>query len=636
LSDPVRERDAEKLERPPRKQYRIAIRCRRRPISRSSPILRRLRSELIFLPRFDLGGLVAPARNRGAGGLNENARILLAAMLLGLTIREIVLIDRLDLAFHPGLGVLTGETGAGKSILLDALGLALGRRAETGLVRDGAAEAAVTAEFTVGRNHPAHTILREAGFDNGGDTIVLRRLLRNDGRSRAFVNDAPASNGMLRQIGDSLVEIQGQFEQRGLLDPANHRMILDAYAELADGAAALAEAWFNWCHARRREDEAARLLAASRAEEDLLRHHLAELDALTPEPGEEGRLSARRSLLQNAERLAETLNEAIGELAGASGAQAALARATRRLERARDRALGLLDPALAAAERAATETDEALGMLESAARSLELDPRELEKVEERLFALRATARKHQVAVEDLPALRDAIAARLAAIDIGAEGAGALAKATAAARAEYITVAERVSRVREAAALQLDAGVAAELPPLRLDKAQFRTVIAPLDEPDWGEHGRERVHFEIATIPGAPFGPLARIASGGELSRFMLALKLVLAGTSSVPTLIFDEVDSGIGGAVAAAVGERLQRLGTSLQVLVVTHSPQVAARGAHHWRVAKHLSERKTVTLVEELDPETRQEEIARMLSGRTVTAEARAAAASLIAGGRA
>ncbi len=557
-------------------------------------------------------------------------------MLLGLTIREIVLIDRLDLAFRPGLCVLTGETGAGKSILLDALGLALGRRADGGLVRDGAAEAAVTAEFAVGRNHPAHAILREAGLDGDSDTIVLRRLLRSDGRSRAFVNDEPASIGILRQLGDSLVEIQGQFEQRGLLDPANHRTMLDAFAELAGGAALLARAWHDWRAARMAEEEAVRLVAASREEEDLLRHHLTELDALAPEPDEEDRLSARRTLLQNAERLAETLNEAIGELTGASGAQAALARAARRLERARDRAQGLLDQAAAATESAASETAEALDVLEAAMRNLEVDPRELENVEERLFALRAAGRKHQVAVGDLPDLREAIAARLATIEAGGDNAEALARATAAARAEYVAAAERVSRVRRAAAERLDAGVAAELKPLRLDKAQFRTVITPLEEPDWGEHGCERVHFEISTIPGAPFGPLARIASGGELSRFMLALKLVLAGTSSVPTLIFDEVDSGIGGAVAAAVGERLQRLGTNLQVLVVTHSPQVAARGAHHWRVAKRLNQRKTVTLVEELDPDNRQEEIARMLSGQTVTAEARAAAASLIAGGQA
>jgi DNA repair protein RecN (Recombination protein N) len=532
--------------------------------------------------------------------------------------------------------VLTGETGAGKSILLDALGLALGRRADGGLVRDGASEAAVTAEFSVGRNHPAHVILREAGLDDNSDTIVLRRLLRADGRSRAFVNDEPASVGILRQLGDSLVEIQGQFEQRGLLDPANHRAMLDAFAELASGPAGLAHVWRNWRAARVAEEEAARLVAATREEEDLLRHHLTELDALAPESGEEDRLSARRTFLQNAERLAETLNEAIGELSGASGAQAALARAARRLDRARERAQGLLDQAAVAAERASSETAEALDVLTAAMRNLELDPRELETVEERLFALRAAARKHQVAVTDLPDLRQAIAARLATIESGSDTAEALSKATAAARLEYIVAAERVSRVREAAAGQLDAGVAAELKPLRLDKAQFRTVITPLEEPDWGEHGRESVHFEISTIPGAPFGPLARIASGGELSRFMLALKLVLAGTSSVPTLIFDEVDSGIGGAVAAAVGERLQRLGANLQVLVVTHSPQVAARGAHHWRVAKRLDRRKTVTLVEELDRDDRQEEIARMLSGQTITAEARAAAASLIAGGRA
>jgi DNA repair protein RecN (Recombination protein N) len=557
-------------------------------------------------------------------------------MLLGLNIRGIVLIERLDLAFRPGLCVLTGETGAGKSILLDALGLALGRRAEAGLVREGAAEAAVTAEFQVPHNHPAQTILGEAGLQGAGETIVLRRLVRSDGKSRAFVNDAPASVGLLRQLGDSLVEIQGQFEQRGLLDPANHRTILDAFAEEAGGAAGVTEAWRYWRAAREREAEAARLAAAGREEEELLGHYLTELDELAPEPDEEDRLAARRSLLQNAERLAETLNEAIGEIAGASGAQAALARAIRRLERARDRAQGLLDLALAAAERAGNETAESLAALETAGRSLELDPRALERVEERLFALRAAARKHQVAVGDLPALREKIAARLATIASGMEGVATLAKATSAARAEYVAAAERLSRARAAAAERLDTAVAGELPPLRLDKARFRTVVKPLAERDWGEHGCEEVQFEIATIPGAPFGPLARIASGGELSRFMLALKLVLAGTSSVPTLIFDEVDSGIGGAVAAAVGERLQRLGTSLQVLVVTHSPQVAARGAHHWRVEKRLSDRNTMTLVEELDPDTRQEEIARMLSGRTVTAAARAAAASLIAGGRA
>ncbi|MBV8492122.1 MAG: DNA repair protein RecN [Alphaproteobacteria bacterium] len=558
-------------------------------------------------------------------------------MLLGLTIRDVVLIERLSLAFRPGLCVLTGETGAGKSILMDALGLALGRRADASLVRPGAEQAAVAAEFAVGGNHPASAILDKAGIaaDLSG-TIVLRRIVTADGRSRAFVNDEPASVGLLRELGDNLVEIQGQGEQRGLLDPATHRELLDAFAEHDISPAVLAGAWREWRAAQDAAAEAARRVAESRAEEDLLRHEKSELDALAPEGDEEDRLAARRSFLQNAERLGETISEAIGELDGEGGAQRALARALRRLERARDRAQGLLDNAIAATERAANEAAEALAALNAAARALELDPRALEQVEERLFALRALARKHNVAVADLPRLHEAIGDRLSAIEAGAEDLGTLERATAVARERYLEAAASVSRARERAAGRLDAAIAAELKPLRLDKARFRTVLTPLAERDWGEHGCERVQFEVATNPGAPFGPLAKIASGGELSRFMLALKLVLAATSSVPTLIFDEVDSGIGGAVAAAVGERLQRLGSRLQVLVVTHSPQVAARGAHHWRVAKTQGRQATITSVEELDSDTRQEEIARMLSGSTITAEARAAAASLIAGARA
>jgi DNA repair protein RecN (Recombination protein N) len=555
-------------------------------------------------------------------------------MLLGLTIRDVVLIDRLSLAFRPGLCVLTGETGAGKSILLDALGLALGRRADASLVRPGAEQAAVAAEFAVAHNHPAAAILRDAGIgcDLAG-TIVLRRLVAADGRSRAFVNDEPASVGLLRELGDSLVEIQGQGEQRGLLDPATHRALLDAFAEI--DADALAAVWRDWRATQARAEEAARRLAESRAEEDLLRHHKAELDAVEPEGDEEERLAARRALLQNAERIGEAVADAIAEIDGEAGAQRALARALRRLERARDRAQGLLDAALAAAERAAAETGEALAALTQAARLLELDPRALEEVEERLFALRGLARKHSVAVADLPRVHAVLHERLAAIESGEGDVAARQQAAAAARGRFIAAAHSVSHARERAAERLDKLIAAELKPLRLDRARFRTVLSPLAEAEWSEHGCERVQFEIATNPGAPFGPLAKIASGGELSRFMLALKLVLSGTSSVPTLIFDEVDSGIGGAVAAAVGERLQRLGARLQVLVVTHSPQVAARGAHHWRVQKRQAERATVTRVEELDDDTRQEEIARMLSGSTVTAEARAAAASLIAGAR-
>jgi DNA repair protein RecN (Recombination protein N) len=559
----------------------------------------------------------------------------LRLMLLALTIRDVVLIDRLALAFRPGLCVLTGETGAGKSILLDALGLALGCRADAALVRPGAEQAVVSAEFVINTDHPAAAILAGAGIapDLAG-TVILRRILGADGRSRAFVNDEPASIALLRELGDSLVEIQGQGEQHGLLDPATHRELLDALS--GGDTAGLAGAWGAWREARERAAEAARALAASRAEEDLLRHEHAEIDALNPEADEEDRLAARRVLLQNAERLGETIGEAIGEIDGEGGALQALARALRRLTRAADRAQGLLDDAVAAAERAAAETEEALAALTGAARALELDPGALEQVEERLFALRALARKHSVGVADLPLLRETIAARLATIDAGAKDAAQWDRQAAERREAFIAVAASVAKARERAAKKLDAAVAAELKPLRLDKARFRTVLTPLAETDWGEHGTERVHFEVATNPGAPFGPLARIASGGELSRFMLGLKLVLAAVSSVPTLIFDEVDSGIGGAVAAAVGERLQRLGASLQVLVVTHSPQVAARGAHHWRVAKLEAPKSAVTRVEELDPDTRQEEIARMLSGSTITAEARAAAKSLIAGAQA
>jgi DNA repair protein RecN (Recombination protein N) len=556
-------------------------------------------------------------------------------MLLGLTIRDVVLIDRLALAFRPGLCVLTGETGAGKSILLDALGLALGRRADAALVRPGSEQASVSAEFLVNAEHPAAAILGEAGIapDLAG-TIIVRRVLGADGRSRAFVNDEPASIALLRTLGDSLVEIQGQGEQHGLLDPATHRELLDALS--GGDTIAMEDAWRAWRETRERAAEAAQLLAASRAEEDLLRHEHAEIDALSPEADEEDRLVARRALLQNAERLSETIGEAVSEIDGEGGALAGLARALRRLTRAADRAQGLLDGAVAAAERAAAETEEALAALHGVARALELDPSALEQIEERLFALRALARKHGIQVADLPLLRAKIAERLATIDAGAEDAARWEREAGERRAAYIAAAAAVTTARERAARKLDQSVSAELRPLRLDKARFRTVLTPLAEAEWGEHGCERVHFEVATNPGAPFGALARIASGGELSRFMLALKLVLAGVSSVPTLIFDEVDSGIGGAVAAAVGERLQRLGASLQVLVVTHSPQVAARGAHHWRVAKLEAPKSAVTRVEELDPDTRQEEIARMLSGSTITAEARAAAKSLIAGAQA
>src|SRR5947209_14975534 len=409
-------------------------------------------------------------------------------MLLGLTIRDVVLIERLSLAFRPGLCVLTGETGAGKSILMDALALALGRRADASLVRPGAEQAAVAAEFAVGGNHPASAILDKAGIatDLSG-TIVLRRIVTADGRSRAFVNDEPASVGLLRELGDNLVEIQGQGEQRGLLDPATHRELLDAFAEHEVSPAALAAAWRDWRAAQDAAAEAARRLAETRAEVDLLRHEKAELDALAPEGDEEDRLAARRTLLQNAERLGEVIEEAAreigGETDGEGGAQRALARALRRLERTRDRAQGLLDNAMAAAERAANETAEALALLNVAGHALDLDPHALEQVEERLFALRALARKHNIGVADLPRLHDALGTRLAAIETGGEGGVALEKVAATARARHIAAAGSGTRAREKASRRLDAAITAELKPLRLDKARFRTVLYPLAKYD---------------------------------------------------------------------------------------------------------------------------------------------------------
>jgi DNA repair protein RecN (Recombination protein N) len=562
-------------------------------------------------------------------------------MLLGLTIRDFVLIERLELAFKPGLCVLTGETGAGKSILLDALGLALGMRAESGLVRKGASQAVVAAEFAPAADHPAWALLAEHGIDAdpAGGTLVLRRILGADGRSRAFIDDAPASVGLLRQVGDLLVEIQGQFEQHGLLDPATHRDLLDAFGGYERELAAQRVAWLA-----RREAAAARAaaeaeLARARQDEDYLRHALAELDALVPREGEEEHLAESRARLMHRDKLHGAVNGALGELAGEAadgkGAARALAAAARLLERARDRAGGLLDPVLAAIERASVEAQEAIALLEAVLREDAGEAGNADRIEERLFALRALARKHGVPVDALAALRIGIAGKVAALEDGGGALIALAKREAEGREAFIAAAAVIAKLRRRAATRLDKAVGAELAPLRLEKARFQTAITPLDEAEWNEHGQDRIGFTVSTNPGAPAGPLARIASGGELSRLMLALKVVLSRGSPAATLVFDEVDSGIGGAVAAAVGERLFRLGERLQILVVTHSPQVAAIGAHHWRVAKQQGANRTATLVEELAADERREEIARMLSGSAVTAEARAAAESLIAGAR-
>jgi len=551
-------------------------------------------------------------------------------MLLGLSIRDVVLIDRLDIAFQPGLTVLTGETGAGKSILLDSLGLALGARSDSGLVRGGAAQLSVTAEFSLPTHHPALAILAEQEMTTDGAALVLRRVVSADGRSRAFVNDQAVSIGLLRRLGDSLVEIHGQFESHGLLDPATHRGVLDLFAGL-DGKA-VRGAWTDWRAAVKARQDAEAALSRARGEEDFLRHAVDELSALDPHPGEEAALAEKRAVMMHGEKLVEGMNAALAALSSKGEVESSLRSAQRALERVADKAEGRLDPVINALDLAADQAAEARNLLDKVSSTIDLDPRALEKVEERLFALRAVARKHAVEVDGLAALRDRLTAELRALDAGGDGLVRLAKAENAAKAAYSETAKALSRARITAAASIDKAVAAELPPLKLDKARFHTRVEPQGEDGWTETGIDRIAFEVSTNPGTAPGPLAKIASGGELSRFMLALKVVLARTSPVPSIVFDEVDSGIGGAVASAVGERLARLSSELQVLVVTHSPQVAAKGAHHWHVAKGDDGKGgTATRISSLTAAERREEIARMLAGESVTDQARAAAGSLL-----
>ena len=565
-------------------------------------------------------------------------------MITALSIRDVVLIERLDLAFGLGLTVLTGETGAGKSILLDSLGLALGARAEAGLLRTGAEQASVTACFAPPPGHPVLSLLAEQGFASD-DEIVLRRVVMKDGRSRAFLNDQPVGVALLRRAGALLVEVQGQHEQMGLADPATHAALLDAYGVAPKLRGAVSDAWRAWRESETALKRAREAIAAAQRDEDWLRHAVDELSTLAPEEGEEAKLAAERQALQQGERRAEAIAAALTELTPRerrnSGPAAALRAASRALQRlapqnssAATEAAHPAAAAMAALERAEEALADAETLLTRLANEAEADPRRLERAEERLFALRAAARKHAVAVVELPGLLNALRTRLAALDTGAAEIGALEQAATQARQAYCDEAAMLSTTRAAAATKLERAVAKELPPLRLEKARFVVALTPLAEPDWGPFGTDAVRFLIATNPGQEPGPLAKIASGGELSRLMLALKVVLSAGSTVPTLVFDEVDSGIGGATAAAVGERLTRVAAGVQVLVVTHSPQVAARGAAHLRVAKATARGRANTQVEALDAGARREEIARMLSGEKITTAARAAAADLLATG--
>ena len=555
-------------------------------------------------------------------------------MLRSLAIRDVVLIHRLQLEFTPGLCALTGETGAGKSILLDSLGLALGNRADSGLLRPGADQAKVTAAFDISESHPVRGVLDEHDVEIDDDQLVMRRVLSKDGRSRAYVNDQPVSVTLLRRLADHLVEIQGQFEQRGLLNPANHRGLLDAYGGLRAHARQIAARCEDWRQALEAYRAAQAELTQARQDEAYLRHEVDELDQVQPQAGEEQQLAEQRSRLMNAEKLVDAFNAAEAELTGSEqgrGAEDSLAGARRALERIADQGGDDITAALDALDRAMSETEDALARLRSLSSEIELDSGRQQEIEERYFALKDLARKHGCAVDELPEVHERLQARLNAIDSGGQHLQDLADKAEHARQAFHADATALSEARADAAGRLDAAINAELPPLKLEKATFKTRLQPLDEGDWGPHGIERVSFEIATNPGANPGPLNKIASGGELSRFLLALKVVLAEVSPERSLVFDEVDSGIGGAAAAAVGDRLARLSEGRQLLVVTHSPQVAARADHHFRVAKASDGEATVTDVSQLSEDQRREEIARMLSGTHVTDEARAAAAKLM-----
>ncbi len=547
-------------------------------------------------------------------------------MLRQLSIRDVVLIDRLELEFEPGLGVLTGETGAGKSILLDSLGLALGVRADTGLVRQGEQQASVAAEFDLPSDHPAFALLAEQGIDSeAGEPLLVRRTLKSDGGSRAFAGGAGVSASVLRDIANGLVEIHGQHDDRGLLNPRGHRALLDAFGRI--DTREVETAWSEVERLNAELAEARRAAEAAERDRDWLEHAAKEIAALAPEPGEETMLSEQRAAMQAGARAGETLTGLDELLGGSEGALTLLRTAARRIERGAAEH-PLLAEALASLDRALIEASEAEDRIDRAAEALAFDPARLEAVEARLFDIRGLARKHRVEPDALAALGEELTVKLALIEAGGERIAALEAALAEAGASYDQKARQLRVSRTEAAKQLDQAVAGELPPLKLDAANFRTA---LTESDPGPAGIDRVEFEVSTNPGAPFGPLTRIASGGELSRFILALKVALAEAGTAQTLIFDEIDRGVGGAVASAIGERLARLAERSQVLVVTHSPQVAARAAHHYRIEKAHSEQGTRTHVRKLGEAERREEIARMLSGANITDEARAQAAKLL-----
>lgn len=552
-------------------------------------------------------------------------------MLSRLSIRDIVLIERLDIEFAHGLAVLTGETGAGKSILLDAFALALGARGDAALVRHGAEQGQVTAVFELPRAHPALALLEPNGIAPD-DLLILRRVQLADGRTRAFVNDQPVSVQALRALGAALVEIHGQHDDRALTDPASHRRLVDAFGGLERQAGDIARLWREHREAQNALDDHRARVEAAQREADWLRHASEELRKLNPEAGEETALAARRAAMMQAEKATTDLRDAHDAIAGSESPVPSLAAAIRRLERRQAHAADLVGPAIRALDAALHAIDEARAHLDAALAAAEYDPRELERIEERLFALRAASRKYNVPSDDLAALAERYTAELAVLDAGAEALGRLERASRDAEQRYREAARALSAARVKAAAKLDGAVNKELAPLKLERAKFRTDVAT-DESAGGPDGFDRVEFWVQTNPGTKPGPLMKVASGGELARFLLALKVVLADRGSAPTLVFDEIDTGVGGAVADAIGARLARLAERVQVLAVTHAPQVAARAGRHYLITKDARDRgkRVATGVAEVAAERRRDEIARMLAGAEITDEARAAAERLI-----
>ena len=549
-------------------------------------------------------------------------------MLRGLDIRDMLIIDHLSLEFSSGLNVLTGETGAGKSILLDSLGFVLGWRGRADLVRSGQDQGEVSAWFDLGQTHPARAVLQEAGIPIE-DELILRRVNSRDGRKTAWINDRRVSGDVLRAVSEHLVELHGQHDDRGLLDPKGHRDLLDTFGGHDDMLSTVSAAY----RALRAAEKDLRTAEAAqeelRAEEEFLRHAVDELQKLAPEVGEEAELDSRRRLMQGAEKIRADIAHAAQAL-GRDGAEGMMSDAMRWLDGAADAAEGRLEEPLAALSRAMVELDDAAQGVEACLDALEFNPHDLELAEERLFAIRALARKHTVAPDELPTLAQDLSAKLDLLDMGAGGLKELNAAVAAAKVAYDEAAGVLSRARKSAAQALDLAMGAELAPLKMERAVFTTQVGDADP---SATGVDQVDFVVATNPGAPAGPLAKIASGGELSRFLLALKVCLSRDGAQNTMIFDEIDRGVGGATADAVGRRLSRLAQDAQVLVVTHSPQVAALGDRHFQVAKQQSADMTLSRVDLLSDTARVDEIARMISGDTITTEARAAARTLIEG---